>query len=149
MVIVRNSASTNSIGTFDNNLYYNPNRTNPIKYGSSSYTLTQWRGKSSGLDRGNDAHSLAVNPGLVNVIGGNFHLRSTSPCINAGASVGLDYDYDNVAIPQNSVPDIGAYEYLAVAVDNVVINDGNAQRSKVAKPDDHLQPTRDARRWDL
>ena len=132
LVILRNSASTNSIGTFDNNLYYNPNKTNPIKYRTSFYTLTQWRTKRTGLDRGNDAHSLAVNPGLVNVAGGNFHLTATSPCVNTGASVGLAYDYDGVAIPQNSMPDIGAFEYLAIAVESVVVNDGNAQRSKVA-----------------
>ena len=106
LVIVRNSASTNSIGTFDNNLYYNPNKTNPIKHGSSFYTLTQWQAKT-GLDSSNDADSLAITPSLIDVASGNFHLLATSPCIDAGLAVGLLEDYDGVSIPQYNAPDMG------------------------------------------
>ena len=40
-----------------------------------------------------------------------WRLKSSSPCIDAGIDVGLDYDYYGHRIPQGSAPDIGATEY--------------------------------------
>ncbi len=113
--IMRPATSTNPIGTLDYNLYYDPDIIDSVEYVLGStwtiYTLADWKAKS-GLDAGNDAHTLGVNPALVNVAGGDFHLTSSSPCIDAGAAVGLSEDFDGVAIPQNGAPDIGAYEFL-------------------------------------
>lgn len=41
--------------------------------------------------------------------GTNFSLQSSSPCINAGVSVGLTQDINGNPISGN--PDMGAYEY--------------------------------------
>ena len=58
---------------------------------------------------------IGINPKFVNYIrtgGGNYHLTSTSPAINAGiASNAPSTDYDGVSRPQGSAYDIGAYEY--------------------------------------
>jgi len=53
-------------------------------------------------------HCFTTNPGFVDAAGHDFHLLSTSPCINAGAYVGLTQDLEGKSI--NGVPDIGAYE---------------------------------------
>jgi hypothetical protein len=50
---------------------------------------------------------LYTNPGSA-----DFTLQSGSPCIEAGVDVGLTQDYAGDAVPQGSVPDIGAYEWV-------------------------------------
>jgi hypothetical protein len=61
------------------------------------------------------ASSQIANPLFVNLPQRNVRLTSNSPGINAGSSesVGLGYntDLDNVAVPQNSVVDMGGYEF--------------------------------------
>ncbi len=54
---------------------------------------------------------VVSNPYFVNAGSRDFHLRSSSPCINVAASVGLTRDFDGTAVPQGSRPDMGAYEY--------------------------------------
>lgn len=58
---------------------------------------------------GFDTAGLWENPKFVNAAGHDFHLLSSSPCIGAGADVGLTEDHDGHAIEGS--PDIGAYEY--------------------------------------
>jgi hypothetical protein len=41
----------------------------------------------------------------------DFHLQSTSLCINAGVDVGLTQDYEGRPVPWVGLPSIGAYEY--------------------------------------
>lgn len=51
---------------------------------------------------------------FVNYIGGDFHLLSSSPLINAGAntsSYGVNFDYYGTARPSGAAFDIGASEY--------------------------------------
>jgi hypothetical protein len=56
-----------------------------------------------------------VNPLFVNESSKDFHLQSTSPCIDKGASVGVTNDFDGVSRPQGTGYDIGAYEYTSGA----------------------------------
>ncbi len=56
---------------------------------------------------------VVTNPYFVNAGSGDFHLASSSPCINAGTSVGLTRDFDGTAVPQGNAPDLGAYEYAS------------------------------------
>ena len=58
------------------------------------------------------SHSLLATNPLFVTDGSDFHLLSTSPCINAGTDVGLTEDYEGNAVPQGATPDIGAYEYI-------------------------------------
>lgn len=65
---------------------------------------------------GLDINSKITDPQFVNVTDGNFHLLSTSPCIDAGMNVSGNpyfhlYDGDGTGLPQNSVYDMGAFEY--------------------------------------
>jgi phosphodiesterase/alkaline phosphatase D-like protein len=57
-----------------------------------------------------DSHSITTNP-LFTTNYSDLHLQSSSPCINAGTSVGLTTDFDGNLIV--GVPDIGAYEHHA------------------------------------
>ena len=41
----------------------------------------------------------------------NFHLKSTSPAIDAGTNLGYDEDIEGNPVPSGSAVDIGAYEY--------------------------------------
>jgi PKD repeat protein len=54
----------------------------------------------------------AKDPKFVNLAGRNFHLQSSSPCIDVGTSVSqVNDDYDSESRPQGPAFDIGADEY--------------------------------------
>ena len=58
--------------------------------------------------------NIVGDPDFVNPSAGDFRLRSTSPCIDAGTSDGEDIpstDIDGVPRPQGAGIDMGAYEY--------------------------------------
>ncbi len=52
-----------------------------------------------------------VNPGFVDLDGGDYHLTSGSPAINAGVDLGYTLDLDDAIVPNDGAPDIGAYEF--------------------------------------
>ncbi|MEI6290117.1 MAG: choice-of-anchor Q domain-containing protein, partial [Chloroflexota bacterium] len=54
-----------------------------------------------------------TDPGLMNLAGYNFHLKSTSVLINKGTNAGSwnADDFDGIARPQSGVFDIGAFEF--------------------------------------
>jgi hypothetical protein len=52
-----------------------------------------------------------TDPRFVNLVNQDFHLLSSSPAIDAGIDLGYIFDFDNRAVPVNSKPDLGAYEY--------------------------------------
>jgi len=58
------------------------------------------------------SNNIASDPKCVNPVAGDFHLQSDSPCRNVGQDVGLTKDYDGVAVPQETYPAIGAFEFL-------------------------------------
>ncbi len=56
-------------------------------------TLSQWKAET-----GQDVHSFVANPKFTNIGGNNpddYKLRPSSPCLHAGANVGLLYDFFN------------------------------------------------------
>lgn len=64
------------------------------------------------------AHKIASDPLFVNAAGGNFTLQSGSPAKDAGTSgvsAIVTKDLLSISRPQNSVYDIGAYEYVDAA----------------------------------
>lgn len=71
-------------------------------------------GDYSGVSGG--AHSLSVNPLLVDPTGGNLHLQSTSPCIDQGGATPLAQDFDGGARTVGPAPDIGADEFQIVGL---------------------------------
>lgn len=62
------------------------------------------------------SHDLwGVDPKFVYPSGQDYHLQSTSPCIDKGTAVsGVTNDYDGIPRFQGSAYDIGAYEYASV-----------------------------------
>lgn len=60
---------------------------------------------------------IYADPNFVNYATGNkaedFAIQASSPAINKGLSLGYKTDFIGTGIPQESVPDIGAYEYKA------------------------------------
>jgi hypothetical protein len=100
IVCVDAGAVTNEI--FDYNVYYNLSGATPFKWAGTNYNFANWKTISSG-----DAHSVQSNPLFVSP--SDFHIKGSSPCINAGVDVGLTTDYAGKAI--KGLPDIGAYEY--------------------------------------
>jgi hypothetical protein len=64
-------------------------------------------------DKGDSA--IISNPFFLNYTGGgkatDFSLKANSPAINNGLNLGYKNDFAGVFIPQDSNPDIGAFEY--------------------------------------
>ncbi len=59
------------------------------------------------------ANNIVADPQIVDAVGKNFHLKSTSPAIDAAIpSSGLesDHDFEGTSRPQGATPDIGAFE---------------------------------------
>jgi hypothetical protein len=65
-----------------------------------------------------DGSSRRADPLFRNAAAGDFHLLSGSPARNAGHSAviseGYTADLDGIAVPSESITDIGAYEYGSV-----------------------------------
>ena len=56
-------------------------------------------------------HDIQADPRFVSAAENNYHLRSGSPCINAGMNAGVTTDIDGQPRPEGAAPDIGADEY--------------------------------------
>lgn len=100
---IRVSANTGSVR---NNLTATTATENALnKAGTATMTNNlQYYGASSNFN---------TQLGIVDWESDDYHLVVGSPAIDAGYNVGLSYDFDSVPIPQNIIPDLGAYEYDA------------------------------------
>jgi hypothetical protein len=98
--------------TFKNNLYYGLNGTYFFgRWGSNSgTTLSTWKA-ASGEKNAQIANPLFINGSGSYSLATDFKLQSGSPAIHAGTNVGLTTDYAGNPVP--SVPDIGAYQFVA------------------------------------
>ncbi|MFB9326270.1 DUF1565 domain-containing protein [Paenibacillus aurantiacus] len=110
-VFIYNEFTTNAGNTVDYNLYY--------AAGNRSNATWVWKNKSyAGFAAyksrtGNDAHSIFADPGFVNPAASNFHLKATSPAINAGQSYGATLgtlDIDGQARIRGGSVNLGADE---------------------------------------
>jgi hypothetical protein len=90
----------------DNNIFY-PEREGFIKMDNKSYrTLVEFQ-----QDKSLDLNSFAEDPQFVDVYNMNFALKTTSPAINRGKSVGLQQDFYGDVVPYGGLPDIGLIEW--------------------------------------
>lgn len=92
---------------FDNNLYYKPSGS-VIFYDASS-------GKNLSFEDirtkfGQEANGMETDPKFEN-IQEHYRLSAESPCIDAGASLDIGYDFENKPVPVNGALDIGAIEF--------------------------------------
>ncbi len=100
------SISTCSATKFRNNIFY----ISPSAWGGSGthsnncyYNVTNPPSETGGI---------IANPQFVDYTNGNFHLQSTSPCINSGYELGLPCDFEGTPVPQGPSPDKGSYEWM-------------------------------------
>lgn len=100
-----------------NNIFYRSNSSKVALYsfGGSTWAINNNCYNESGMagTPGAGTGSVVGNPDFVDAANGDFHLQSTSPCRNAGIDVDIEEDFDGVAIPQETNPAIGAFEYVA------------------------------------
>jgi len=92
---------------FDKNCYYFTSGTMADWNGTGYAALSNWQ---TGLTQ--DLESIDTDPLFINDNPSSdydFHLQSTSPCIDTGVNVGLTRDFEGSGIV--GLPDIGAYEY--------------------------------------
>jgi hypothetical protein len=113
-IILTNSLSA----TVKNNIFYNIYR--PLSTDESSQRRLDagynnvYRGDGQPLEGSPSPHDLwDVNPQFLNPAANDFHLRSYSPCVDAGINAGITEDFDGIPRPQEAGYDIGAYEYAA------------------------------------
>ena len=113
-----NSASLQSL-SIDYNVYYD-NTASPFMKANSPYTTWTW---AQWQALGYDTHSIGetaiatikfVDTSSYPTACQNMNLRlqSGSPAIDVGTTVSISNDYGGTFRPQNSIFDIGAYEYF-------------------------------------
>ncbi len=103
-------------------LYVNSNCTNvDMNYNllwmsDGSTPAGGWRsgtGTSGAHDLANNTNPLFAQFNNSGIGPNDFHLQSSSPVINSGATISsVTSDYDGISRPQGSAYDIGAYEYV-------------------------------------
>jgi hypothetical protein len=88
-------------------VYYNTAPSNPNSWGSTFAYCCTTPLPASGVG------NITNEPAFVNLAGGDFHLQSNSPCINAGNNSSVTYSNDLDGNPRivGGTVDIGAYEY--------------------------------------
>jgi len=106
----------------DYNLYFDISG-NFITYKGKTYDIDHIMGNLPGYysyDQHQDINSIVQDPLFVDPANDDFHLQSTSPCINAGTDVGLAEDMEGN--PVDYAPDIGAYEYSDNPIPDIKVN---------------------------
>jgi hypothetical protein len=92
----------------DNYLAAGPNATN---FMAANNNMWMSDGSMPGI-YGSNAKYINEDPQFVNLRGLNFHLRASSPMIDAGQALPkVTRDYNKVTRPQGDGHDIGAFEY--------------------------------------
>ncbi len=110
-MLIYNEYTNNSGNVVDYNLYFAPGGSSEANWTWKNKEYTGFSAYKKGT--GNDAHSLFIDPKFVNAAGGDFHLQSSSPAIDAGdtdrAIIGT-LDIDGKPRVQGAAVNIGAYE---------------------------------------
>jgi len=102
---------SSSVVTHDHNLYY-------AVTGAANLGVTR------------DASEKTDDPLFAGVSDNDYHLQSSSPARDAGTIAGYDKDFDGNAVPNGSLPDLGAYENFNAA--SVAANVAGYQHSAPA-----------------
>lgn len=84
-------------------------------YSGSTFTISNncYGDAATAGTPGTGTNPQIGDPVFVDAANGDFHLQLTSICRNAGIDVNIDEDLDGVAIPQETNPAIGAFEYIS------------------------------------
>jgi hypothetical protein len=100
----------------DHNCYYQqaPADTLLIRMNGKSYSVAQFALYKS--ECRHDSSSFVANPGFADLAGGDFHLVSTSPCIDTGFFSSDTLLYRGRRVFSGKSPDLGAFEYISTPV---------------------------------
>jgi hypothetical protein len=89
----------------DHNIFY-PEQQGFITMATKAYSSLDEYQK----DKGIDLNSFSDDPMFKDIYNENFALLAESPGIDAGINVGLDFDFDGLALPSGGAPNIGLLE---------------------------------------
>lgn len=109
----------------DNNIFY-PEQDGFISIGNESYSNLSSYQQKTGLD----LNSFSSDPLFTDIYNNNFTPQENSPAINAGASVGLEFDFLGNKVPMGGIPDIGLIEKLNSPTANKVVVKNNQEIEK-------------------
>jgi len=99
---------------FLNNLIYSTMTSQPTSFRGSLYNIDDFNNQT-GIDGYVMLNNISDNPLFVNESSDDFHLQSSSICINTGSIPFATTDFDDNTIPYPStLPDIGLYEYQGI-----------------------------------
>jgi hypothetical protein len=97
----------------DHNLYFASSGAGNAVFNWNGNTYTGFTAYRQAT--GEDGHSLFADPQFVNAAGADFHLKSTSPALDAGSTTAGQFaTTDFTGVTRGTPPDIGAYENTAV-----------------------------------
>jgi hypothetical protein len=85
---------------------------------SSLHEFQQALANHPGAGYSNEVHAISEDPQFVSATNGNFSLKSTSPCIDAGVILTGFNDANSPWPYSGNAPDIGAYEYAGGSATN-------------------------------
>jgi len=85
-----------------------------------------------------ETNAILSSPQFVDRNTGDFHLNSTSPAIDAADSTyTVPFDYDERMRPQNTIPDIGAYEFSTMNPPNPPTNPPSITNVRITPDKQH------------
>jgi hypothetical protein len=83
----------------------------PVTRANNLYYFTAGQGQIVAGSTALASGEQLGNPLFVDQTGLNFRLQPNSPAINRGLYLGYTRDYDHMAVPSGSAPDLGVYEF--------------------------------------
>jgi hypothetical protein len=128
--VMLDSQAGNSGNWLSNNLYFTPDGEGTARFSWNGVNFVGLANYQSNVLT--DTGSLFGDPMFVNSAGGDFHLQSGSPAVNAGSTARNRYaltDFDGLT-RETWAPDIGAFEYFAAPATGSSLTDDQKRRAE-------------------
>jgi hypothetical protein len=114
-------ADKTKVSACDNNLWYQSAGGTEI-YTSIDATAYHYDDQAAYQSAtGWDTNGKWEDPLFVSTSTSDFHLKPSSPAIDAGVGVSLTSDYSGAKVPQRTNPSIGAYEFVRRRLGNKIM----------------------------
>ena len=112
-LLIASFSAGNRRNVFNHNLYFSPDGADAARFAWRGNEFTGFAAFQSATLK--DVASLFADPAFVDGASFDFHLTASSPARNAGSNLVGRFapnDFDGVARPLGTQPDIGAFEYV-------------------------------------